>query len=155
MKLELIEEVPRVAGSRFRNKTLGTELRWDGVSPLPPTVFDTFRISYRTNVYRGPNGERWSYNELRENTVKLNGHFKGTGSHNEAVDFEFWYDWGSDGHVEWEYQGTWRFFMHPENEAESSMWLWLGDTSGDDIQNLLAEYLYEINRDKWEKKRAE
>ena len=154
MKLELIEEVPRTAGSRFRTKTLSTELRWDGTSLLPPNVFDTFRISYRTNVYRGPNGERWSYNELRENMVKRDGEFRGTSYHSEAVDFEFWYDWEEGDRVLWEYQGTWRFFMHPETKDEESEWRWLNETSGDEIQNLLAEYLYEINRDKWEKYRA-
>jgi len=59
MKLELVEEVPRVAGTRFRTKTLQTELHWDGVSPLPPNAFDSFRISYRTRIFRGPEGERW------------------------------------------------------------------------------------------------
>jgi hypothetical protein len=154
MKFELIEEVPRVAGTRFRTKTLATELRWDGVSPLPPTVFDTFRISYRTHVYRGPNGERWSYDELREHHRANDVEFPGTSYFIEATDFEFWYDWGDDGHVEWEYQGTWRFFLHPETEDEESEWRWLEDTSGDMIQAILAEHLYEINRDKWEKNRA-
>jgi len=155
VKLELIEEVPRVAGRRFRNKTLETEIRWDGLSALPPTVFDTFRISYRTNVYRGPDGELWSYDELLQHHVDNDVRFPGTSHFSEAVDFEFWYDWGSDGHVEWEYQGTWRFFMHPETEEEEREWQWVNETSGDDIQNLLAEYLYQINRDKWEKNRAE
>ena len=154
MKLELIEEVPRVAGSRFRNKTLQTELCWDGVSPLAPTVFDTFRISYRTRIFRGPEGERWSYEELVKHHVDSGVKFPGYSHFSEAVDFEFWYDWGSDGHVEWEYQGTWRFFLHPETEAEESEWRWLEETSGNDLQHLLAEYLYEINRDKWEKNRA-
>lgn len=154
MKFELIEEVPRVAGCVFRQKTLSTELLWDGVRPLPVTAFQIMRLSYRTHVYRGLNGERWSYNELCENMVNRDGQFRGTSYHTEAVDFEFWYDWGSDGHVEWEYQGTWRFFLHPETKEEESEWRWLEDISGDELQGMLSEYLYEINRDKWEKNRA-
>jgi len=154
MKFELIGEVPRVAGTRFRNKTLQTELRWDGVSLRPPTVFDTFRMSYHTNVYRGPDGERWSYDELRQHHTDNDVKFLGTSHFIEATDFEYWADWGTDGHIEWEYQGAWRFFLHPETEDEESEWRWLEDTSGDMIQAILAEHLYEINRDKWEKKYA-
>lgn len=154
MKFELIGEVPRVAGRVFRSKTLTTELHWDGVRPLPPTAFQTFRVSYRTNVWRGPNGEQWNYDQLREHHRQNGVSFPGTSHFIEAIDFEYWEDWGADGHIGWEFQGCWRFFLHPETEDEEIESRWLEDTPGDLIQCMLAEHLYEINRDKWEKNRA-
>ena len=154
MRFELVEKRPYLAGRCFRQKALTTEIGWDGVRPLPPTVFVMFRVSYRTRCWRGPEGQCLTYEELREHATKGGEKFMGTFHYSEAVDFEYWEDWGSDGHIEWEYQGVWRFFLRPETEGYESEWRWLEETSGDEIQRILADHLYEINRDEKSQRRT-
>ena len=146
MKLEILGEVPRVAGRTFWNKTLPTEIVWDGTSCPQPTRLTIFRISYRTYVWRGPGGEPWSYEQLLTHHREQAVHFPGTGSFNEAVDIEYWQDEGDDGHTEYLYQRVYRMFMHPEQHDEHNQ-RWLGETSGSDIMQLLEEYVYELNRE--------
>ena len=152
MKFEILEEVPRVAGSRFRNKTLTTEITWDGLSPLPPTCFDTFRVSYRTEIYRGPEGRKRSYQGLLDYHKAEGIEFPGTWHFGEAVDIEYWEQGGDDGHIEWGFEAVYRMFLDPEIDADTgeleSRWKWLHDTPGDTIMHILHHAVYELNKER-------
>ena len=148
MKLEILGDRPRVAGRCFKQKTLSSEIVWDGMGETRPTDFVVFRMSFRTAIYRGPNGEQWNYDQLLENHRERGVRFPGTGHFKNAVDIEYWEDEGMDGHVEWHFQTVYRMFLNPEEGEDDSEWHWLHTTSGDVIMRCLGDHVYEMNRDR-------
>jgi len=146
MRIEIIEERAHVSGHHFTQKALRTEIVTDGCAPIQPTDITIYRVQERTGVFRGPNGEYWSYDELLQHHKDQGVKFPGTYHFLEAMDIEFWHDVGDDGHILWVYKMAYRVFIHPEADDDARPWEFVGSVAGNILMRMLDEAVWELTR---------
>lgn len=146
MRIEIIEERAHVSGHQFTQRALRTEIVTDGCTPIQPTDITIYRVQERTGVFRGPDGEHWSYDELLQHHKDQGIKFPGTYHFLEAMDIEFWHDVGDDGHILWSYKTAYRVFIHPEADDDAPAWEFVRSVDGNILMRMLDEAVWEMTR---------
>lgn len=142
MNFEIIEKISPIApGRKVGQKTLPTEFVLTDVHDVRPHHFNMLRF--------GRTGQYWhqgskclvTYNMILAYRLKSDMGFHGASNEREAYDVEFWQDFDSDGHVEYEYVATYRILFDTPGG-----WEWLCALDGKGLCQLFADKVYKDER---------